>query len=48
MKEKTGKNEQKTTAEVKKEKFEKIEEARKIEKQKVEKSRALAHAEKDK
>ena len=30
MKEKTGKNEQKTTAEVKKEKFEKIEKARKI------------------
>ena len=48
MKEKTGKNEQKTTAEVKKEKFEKIEKARKIAKQKVEKSRELANAEKDK
>lgn len=47
MKEKTGKNEQKTTAEVKKEKFEKIEKARKIAKQKVEKSRELANAEKD-
>ena len=48
MKEKTGKNEQKTTAEVKKEKFEKIEKARKIAKQKVEESRELANAEKDK
>ncbi len=48
MKEKTGKNEQKTTAEVKKEKFEKIEKARKIAKQKVKESRELANAEKDK
>ena len=48
MKEKTGKNEQKTTAEVKKEKFEKIEKARKIAKQKIEESRELANAEKDK
>ncbi len=38
---------EKTTAEVKKEKFEKIEKARKIAKQKVEKSRELANAEKD-
>ena len=39
---------EKTTAEVKKEKFEKIEKARKIAKQKVEESRDLANAEKDK
>ena len=39
---------EKTTAEVKKEKFEKIEKARKIAKQKVEESRDLANAGKDK
>ena len=48
MKEETGKKKQENAAEVKKENFEKIEKARKIAKQKVEKSKELANAEKDK